>query len=210
MSSAIKNVKSLAPLLDRILVQRIKAASQTASGIYIPEKNVEKLNEANVLAVGPGAPNMKGDIVPPSVKAGDKVLIPPFGGSSIKIGDEVSINCMGNYRRRCYYGKVMVDPVATSGQCIGNTQCSVIAIPSSRSPLADPYDYIKTRGGTSQIIQINFTNNRTTSSSEMLRFSPRSTSKRVNIIVYSLMAETLNVFGCIRAVDLNLCNAILS
>lgn len=91
MSAAIKNVKSLAPLLDRILVQRIKAASQTASGIYIPEKNVEKLNEANVLAVGPGAPNMKGDIVPTSVKAGDKVLIPPFGGSSIKIGDEVSI-----------------------------------------------------------------------------------------------------------------------
>lgn len=95
MSSAIKNVKSLVPLLDRILVQRIKAASQTASGIYIPEKNVEKLNEAKVLAVGPGAPNMNGDIIATSVKAGDKVLIPPFGGSTIKIGEEVSISQLG-------------------------------------------------------------------------------------------------------------------
>jgi chaperonin GroES len=74
--------------LDRVLVQRAKAEAKTASGIYIPEKNVEKLNEADVLAVGPGAMDKDGKTVPTTVQAGDRVLIPPFGGSSIKVGDQ--------------------------------------------------------------------------------------------------------------------------
>jgi chaperonin GroES len=88
--SALKSVKNIVPLLDRVLVQRAKAQAQTASGIYIPEKNVEKLNEAHVLAVGPGSLDKNGNRLAPSVQAGDRVLIPPFGGSSIKVGDEVS------------------------------------------------------------------------------------------------------------------------
>lgn len=74
--------------MDRVLVQRAKAEAKTASGIYIPEKNVEKLNEADVLAVGPGAMDKDGKTVPTTVQAGDRVLIPPFGGSSIKVGDQ--------------------------------------------------------------------------------------------------------------------------
>lgn len=74
--------------MDRVLVQRAKAEAKTASGIYIPEKNVEKLNEADVLAVGPGALDKDGKTVPTAVQAGDRVLIPPFGGSSIKVGDQ--------------------------------------------------------------------------------------------------------------------------
>lgn len=67
----------------------MKPKTQTASGIYIPEKNTEKLNEADVLAVGPGLPDARtGNLVEVSVKAGDRVLLPPFGGSSVKIGDE--------------------------------------------------------------------------------------------------------------------------
>lgn len=88
MSTSLKSVKSIVPLLDRVLVQRIKAQAKTASGIYIPEKNVEKLNEANVLAVGPGFIDSQGVNRAPSVKAGDRVLIPPFGGSNVKVGDE--------------------------------------------------------------------------------------------------------------------------
>ncbi|KAI9212481.1 hypothetical protein DS838_002630 [Geotrichum bryndzae] len=80
---------SVIPLLDRILVQRLKPQTQTASGIYIPEKNTEKLNEADVLAVGPGITDIRtGNLVETSVKAGDRVLLPPFGGSPIKIGEE--------------------------------------------------------------------------------------------------------------------------
>lgn len=71
-----------------MLVQRAKAEAKTASGIYIPEKNVEKLNEADVLAVGPGALDKDGNRIAPAVKAGDRVLIPPFGGSTIKVGEQ--------------------------------------------------------------------------------------------------------------------------
>ena len=63
-------------LLDRVLVQRIKAQTQTAGGIFLPESSVKELNEARVLAVGPGGLDKEGKTVKPSVKAGDKVLIP--------------------------------------------------------------------------------------------------------------------------------------
>lgn len=75
-TTALKSIKSLAPLLDRILVQRIKAETKTASGIYLPESSVKELNEARVLAVGPGGLDKEGKRVTPSVTAGDKVLIP--------------------------------------------------------------------------------------------------------------------------------------
>lgn len=47
--------------------------------------------EATVIAVGPGAPDKDGKIVPTTVKTGDKVLLPGWGGNSIKLGEEVSI-----------------------------------------------------------------------------------------------------------------------
>ncbi|KAF1995925.1 chaperonin Cpn10 [Amniculicola lignicola CBS 123094] len=86
--SAIKSIRSIAPLLDRILVQRVKAESKTAGGIFLPESAVKELNEAKVLAVGPGAYDKEGKRVAVSVKPGDKVLIPQFGGSPIKIGED--------------------------------------------------------------------------------------------------------------------------
>ncbi|KAK7202530.1 chaperonin 10-like protein [Myxozyma melibiosi] len=88
MATTLRSIRGLTPLLDRILVQRVKAENKTASGLYIPEKNVEKLNEAKVLATGPGAFDQNGKLMPVSVKAGDRVLIPPFGGSTVKVGDE--------------------------------------------------------------------------------------------------------------------------
>ncbi|KAG7836790.1 hypothetical protein KL942_004708 [Ogataea angusta] len=66
----------------------VKPSQKTASGIYIPEKNQEKLNIANVIAVGPGVTNQNGELVKVSVNAGDKVLIPPYGGANVKVGDE--------------------------------------------------------------------------------------------------------------------------
>lgn len=64
------------PLLDRVLVQRIKAEAKTASGIFLPESSVKELNEAKVLAVGPGGIDREGKRVPMGVQAGDRVLIP--------------------------------------------------------------------------------------------------------------------------------------
>ncbi|KAG4407091.1 hypothetical protein JTP64_004475 [Candida tropicalis] len=89
MSSIIRSAKSLKPLFDRVLVQRVKPATKTATGIYIPEKNQEKLNQATVIAVGPGITNMTtGQITPVSVKEGDKVLLPSFGGNPVQVGEE--------------------------------------------------------------------------------------------------------------------------
>lgn len=45
--------------------------------------------EATVIAVGPGAPNKDGTIIPTTVKAGDRVLLPGWGGNSIKVGEDV-------------------------------------------------------------------------------------------------------------------------
>lgn len=75
-STAIKSIKSLAPLLDRVLVQRAKAEAKTAGGIFLPETAVKDLNEAKVLAVGPGAMDKDGKRIPMGVQQGDRVLIP--------------------------------------------------------------------------------------------------------------------------------------
>ena len=86
--SALKSIKSLAPLLDRVLVQRVKAESKTAGGIFLPDSAVKELNEAKVLAVGPGMMDKDGKRIPMGVASGDKVLIPQFGGSPIKVGED--------------------------------------------------------------------------------------------------------------------------
>lgn len=72
----LRNIKNLAPLLDRVLVQRVKPETKTASGIFLPEASVKEQNEAKVLAVGPGLVDKNGQRLPMSVNAGDRVLIP--------------------------------------------------------------------------------------------------------------------------------------
>lgn len=74
--STIRSIRALAPLLDRVLVQRVKAETKTASGIFLPESSVEKLNEAKVLAVGPGGLDRDGKRIAMGVAVGDRVLIP--------------------------------------------------------------------------------------------------------------------------------------
>ncbi|RPA73552.1 chaperonin Cpn10 [Ascobolus immersus RN42] len=88
MSTTLRSIKALQPLMDRVLVQRVKAEAKTASGIFLPESTVEKLSEAKVLAVGPGGVDREGNKVKMSVDVGDRVLIPQYGGSPVKVGDE--------------------------------------------------------------------------------------------------------------------------
>lgn len=78
MSSAIKKVF---PLFDRVLVRRIRASDKTASGIYIPEKAKSQVNRGQVVAVGPGI----ADKVSMTLKPGDFVLLPSFGGTSVEM-----------------------------------------------------------------------------------------------------------------------------
>ncbi|ORY94754.1 chaperonin GroS, partial [Syncephalastrum racemosum] len=85
---AANKIKNIVPLLDRVLVQRIKPQEKTASGIYIPEKAQETPNTGLILAVGKGALDKDGKHIPLQVAAGDKVILPSFGGSTVKVQGE--------------------------------------------------------------------------------------------------------------------------
>lgn len=73
----LASFKKLLPLFDRVLVQRAEALTKTKSGIVIPEKAQGKVLQATVVAVGPGARNTNGDLVPPLVKVSffEKILL---------------------------------------------------------------------------------------------------------------------------------------
>lgn len=61
---------------------------QTASGIYLPDADQQKQNEGEVVAVGPGARTIEGTLIPVQSAVGDKVLLPEYGGSLVKLGTE--------------------------------------------------------------------------------------------------------------------------
>lgn len=79
---------ALRPLNDRIIVKRSDPELKTASGIVIPDSAGEKPEQGEVLAVGPGKRNEKGDFVALGVKAGDKVIFGKYGGQTVKIGGD--------------------------------------------------------------------------------------------------------------------------
>jgi chaperonin GroES len=80
---------NLRPLHDRVIIKRVDDAEQkSAGGIIIPDSAKEKPQKAEVVAVGPGKRNDKGDVSPLDVKAGDKVLIGKYAGNEIKIEDQ--------------------------------------------------------------------------------------------------------------------------
>ncbi len=76
------------PLHDRVLVRRIDEEAKTAGGIIIPDTAKEKPSQGEVVAVGPGARNEKGELVAPTVKAGERVLFGKWSGTEVKIGGE--------------------------------------------------------------------------------------------------------------------------
>ncbi|XP_013881890.1 10 kDa heat shock protein, mitochondrial isoform X2 [Austrofundulus limnaeus] len=76
------------PLFDRVLVQRLTAETVTKGGIMLPEKAQGKVLQATVVAVGPGSVNQKGNVQPVSVKVGEKVLLPEYGGTKVVLDDQ--------------------------------------------------------------------------------------------------------------------------
>ena len=82
----------LQPLGDRLIVEAIEEEETTSSGIVLPDTAKEKPQRGRVLAVGPGARNDKGDVVPMEVAEGDEVIYSKYGGTEIKLGaDDVLI-----------------------------------------------------------------------------------------------------------------------
>ena len=76
------------PLHDRVVVRRIDAEEKTKGGIIIPDSAKEKPQEGEVVAVGAGARDESGKLVPLDVKAGDRVLFGKWSGTEVKIDGE--------------------------------------------------------------------------------------------------------------------------
>ncbi len=79
---------NLRPLFDKVLVKREEAEEVTSGGIIIPDTAKDKPSKGIVIAVGTGARNEKGDIVPMTLKVNDKVYFAKWGGTEIKIDGE--------------------------------------------------------------------------------------------------------------------------
>ncbi len=76
------------PLHDRVLVRRSAEEERTAGGIIIPDTAKEKPMEGEIVSVGPGARNDKGELIAPEVKAGDRVLFGKYAGTDVTIEGE--------------------------------------------------------------------------------------------------------------------------
>ena len=80
------------PLHDRVVVRRLEAEEKTAGGIIIPDTAQEKPMEGEVIAVGPGARDEAGKLVPLDVKEGNRILFGKWSGTEVKLdGEELLI-----------------------------------------------------------------------------------------------------------------------
>ncbi len=76
------------PLGDRVLVEPVKEGESTKGGIIIPDTAKEKPQEGQVIAVGTGKLDDNGQKIPFNVKKGDRVLMPKYGGTEVKIDNK--------------------------------------------------------------------------------------------------------------------------
>jgi chaperonin GroES len=76
------------PLHDRVVVKRVDSEEKTKGGIIIPDTAKEKPQEGEVIAVGPGARDEAGKIVPLDVKKGDRILFGKWSGTEVKLDGE--------------------------------------------------------------------------------------------------------------------------
>ncbi len=76
------------PLHDRVVVRRLESEEKTKGGIIIPDTAKEKPQEGEIIAVGSGARDESGKLVPLDVKAGDRVLFGKWSGTEVKLNGE--------------------------------------------------------------------------------------------------------------------------
>ncbi|MER8588923.1 co-chaperone GroES, partial [Mesorhizobium sp. M1338] len=76
------------PLHDRVVVRRVESESKTAGGIIIPDTAKEKPQEGEIIAVGSGARDEAGKLVPLDVKTGNRILFGKWSGTEVKLNGE--------------------------------------------------------------------------------------------------------------------------
>ncbi|TVS04800.1 MAG: co-chaperone GroES [Rhodobacteraceae bacterium] len=80
------------PLHDRVLVRRVESEDKTKGGLIIPDTAKEKPAEGEIVSVGDGARKDSGELIAPSVKAGDRVLFGKWSGTEVTLdGEELLI-----------------------------------------------------------------------------------------------------------------------
>jgi chaperonin GroES len=80
-----KLLSNYKPYGDRVLVRRDETSEKTSTGLFIPEVARQKEQSGEVIAVGPGRKNKKGEFEVPGVKAGDKILFGKYSGTEVPI-----------------------------------------------------------------------------------------------------------------------------
>jgi chaperonin GroES len=76
------------PLHDRVVVRCVTAEERSSGGIIIPDTAQEKPMQGEVIAVGPGARDERGQIIALDVKAGDRILFGKWSGTEVKLNGE--------------------------------------------------------------------------------------------------------------------------
>lgn len=76
------------PLHDRVLVRRVQSDEKTKGGLIIPDSAKEKPSEGEIVSVGEGARKDSGELIAPSVKAGDRILFGKWSGTEVKLNGE--------------------------------------------------------------------------------------------------------------------------
>jgi chaperonin GroES len=79
---------NIQPLHDRVVVRRIDEEGRTSGGVIIPDTVKEKSMQGEVLAVGPGARDERGERIQPDVEEGDIILFGKWSGTEVKIDGE--------------------------------------------------------------------------------------------------------------------------
>ncbi|GJN07790.1 hypothetical protein PR202_ga25651 [Eleusine coracana subsp. coracana] len=79
--------RRLIPSLNRVLVEKLVQPKKSPAGILLPE-TTKQLNAAKVVAVGPGERDRDGKLIPVSLKEGETVLLPEYGGTEVKLAEK--------------------------------------------------------------------------------------------------------------------------
>ncbi|XP_050310421.1 10 kDa heat shock protein, mitochondrial-like [Anthonomus grandis grandis] len=88
MPKTAQKFKNIIPLFNRILVKRAEPPKESKGGIVLPDVKSAKCLKGTVLAVGPGTRNEKGVLIPMTVKVGDEVMLPDYGGTKVEFEEQ--------------------------------------------------------------------------------------------------------------------------
>lgn len=84
----MKSKTNIKPMFDYCLIKPLQKEDITPSGILLPDSVKEKPQVGEIMAVGPGAMNDQGKVLPMHFKVGQKVLYKKWGGNEVKVGHE--------------------------------------------------------------------------------------------------------------------------